>query len=182
MSENKRTDPAATGRSEPLHDEPPNDEPPNDEPPNGEPLQGRPLPGDGRESAPRRPVASVPRQAEAGERRRPAAVPQQVLPGEPHPGPGTSAGGGWLPTERVERLSAEWHAVQSGFVDDPGRACKEADALVEKAAALVAEVVAEQRRDLRGGGSPADGGAPDTEALRLAMQDYHRLLDRLLAA
>ncbi|MFJ1703667.1 hypothetical protein [Kitasatospora sp. NPDC088346] len=177
MSENKRTDPAAAGPGRPPHAERPEGERPHAEPSRGDgggPAEGRPVP-------------SVPRQAEPGERHRPAAAGQQVLPGEPHPAPGahpgTPIGGtGWLPTDRVERLSAEWHVVQSGFVDDPGQACRQADALVEKAAALVAEAVAEQRRDLRADDSPAEDGAPDTESLRLAMQDYHRLLDRLLAA
>ncbi|MER8184619.1 hypothetical protein [Kitasatospora sp. NPDC094015] len=154
--------------------------------------------------------ATVPRQAEPGEPHRsvpqgaapaPAAVPadpgpggagaepgdsptrtlRAVLPGEPVPHPPGSTGG-WLEPERVDRLTAEWRAVQTGFVDDPARAVAAADALVGKAADLVTEAVAEQRKVLGGAdGAPDGDAAVTTEQLRLALRDYRTLLDRLLA-
>ncbi|MEU9129689.1 hypothetical protein AB0D08_16545 [Kitasatospora sp. NPDC048540] len=139
---------------------------------------------------------TVPRQAEPGEPHRaspPEPRPQSpsqggdrptrtlraVLPGEPDP---TGRPGGWLEPERVERLTAEWRAVQSGFVDDPGQAVRAADKLVGKAAGMVTEAITEQRGELRVATDPSDGDtAGDTERLRLALRDYRTLLDRLLA-
>ncbi|MFF1872515.1 hypothetical protein [Kitasatospora herbaricolor] len=94
----------------------------------------------------------------------------------------TRAPGLWLEAAQVQRLSAQWRAVQTGFVDDPRAAVEQADDLVGKAADLLAESVGENRRRLRGaGGRTEDSGIP-TEELRLAMREYRTLLDRLLAS
>ncbi len=93
------------------------------------------------------------------------------------------ATGGMLDEEQVRRLTAQWRAAQTGFVDDPREAVEQADALVGQAVRLVTDSLDGRRRRLRG----SDGRAPDqegvpTEELRLAMREYRTLLDRLLAA
>ncbi|MCX5207962.1 hypothetical protein OG689_01275 [Kitasatospora sp. NBC_00240] len=95
---------------------------------------------------------------------------------------GLRAPGPWLETAQVQRLSAQWRAVQTGFVDDPRAAVEQADALVGKAADLLAESVGENRRRLRGAGEQTEDSGIPTEELRLAMREYHTLLDRLLAS
>ncbi|WP_329500957.1 hypothetical protein [Kitasatospora herbaricolor] len=92
------------------------------------------------------------------------------------------APGLWLETAQVQRLSAQWRAVQTGFVDDPRAAVEQADDLVGKAADLLAESVGENRRRLRGAGGPTEDSGIPTEELRLAMREYRTLLDRLLAS
>ncbi|MCX4749854.1 hypothetical protein OG455_30800 [Kitasatospora sp. NBC_01287] len=96
---------------------------------------------------------------------------------------GSGSGSGWLAPERAQRLRAEWHSVQAGFVDDPRQSVDEADALVEKSIGLITEAVAERRRQLRGP-DPAPGEEPAgrTEELRLTLRQYRTLLDRLLDA
>ncbi|MFE2917548.1 hypothetical protein [Kitasatospora indigofera] len=92
------------------------------------------------------------------------------------------APGLWLETAQVQRLSAQWRAVQTGFVDDPRAAVEQADDLVGKAADLIAESVGENRRRLRAAGGPTEDSGIPTEELRLAMREYRTLLDRLLAS
>ena len=91
-------------------------------------------------------------------------------------------GAGRLGDEQVQRLTAQWRAVQTGFVDDPRDAVSRADELVARAAGLLVTSLDERRRRLRGedGADDSDAGIP-TEELRLAMREYHTLLDRLLA-
>ncbi|WP_405010173.1 hypothetical protein [Kitasatospora sp. NBC_01539] len=90
--------------------------------------------------------------------------------------------GGWLDPERVDVMSAEWEAVQSGFVDDPAGAVERADALVAKVADLVTEAVRRRRESLHAEEGAPVGTGSDTEELRLALRDYRTVLDRLLAA
>ncbi|MFJ8434948.1 hypothetical protein ACIQ9P_26970 [Kitasatospora sp. NPDC094019] len=105
-------------------------------------------------------------------------------PGDPQPAPAAPAeagSGGWLGVERTQRLRAEWHSVQVGFVDDPRQAVQQADALIEKSVGLLAEAVTERRHRLRGAEAAPDGTpAASTEDLRLTLREYRSLLERLL--
>ncbi|MFG3224019.1 hypothetical protein ACGF07_04440 [Kitasatospora sp. NPDC048194] len=95
--------------------------------------------------------------------------------------PAESGSSGWLGVERTQRLRAEWHSVQAGFVDDPRQAVQQADALIEKSVGLLAEAVTERRHRLRGAEAAPDGApAASTEDLRLTLREYRALLDRLL--
>ncbi|WP_431682462.1 hypothetical protein [Kitasatospora sp. KL5] len=125
---------------------------------------------DGTVPFPRQPDASSPRaNASAADLAAPAAQAREAL-------------GNWLDPQQVETVSAEWEAVQAGFVDDPAEAVRRADELVERAADLVAEAVRRRREGLRAEpGSPA-GTRTGTEELRLALRDYRTVLDRLLAS
>ncbi|MEW1908726.1 hypothetical protein AB0442_09735 [Kitasatospora sp. NPDC085895] len=118
---------------------------------------------------PRQPDASSPRADVAG----------ADLPDPPQTGEGF---GGWLDRQQVATVSAEWEAVQAGFVDDPADAVRRADELVARAADLVAEAVRRRREGLHT--EPGTPAGPDagTERLRLALRDYRGVLDRLLAS
>ncbi|MFC9324336.1 hypothetical protein [Kitasatospora sp. NPDC057015] len=124
------------------------------------------------------------RPAPAGHRTPPApeALPAPVAPPAPKSPDGAADLSTWLETAQVQRLSAQWRTVQTGFVDDPRAAVEQADELVGKAADLVTASVRDHRSRLHKAGEGAgDTGIP-TEELRLAMREYRTLLDRLLAA
>jgi hypothetical protein len=172
-----------------------------------EPARGRfvdasPAPSAGPEKTPAGPLrTTIPRQPDAASPRTAApARPEPADPGaEPadpdradldgadrdragHPDRPDGALGSWLEPQRVEVLSAEWSAVQAGFVDDPAGAVEQADALVARAADLVTEAVRRRREGLRAGQDGPAGRPTGTEELRLALRDYRSVLDRLLAS
>lgn len=92
-----------------------------------------------------------------------------------------------FPDGAGDKLRDRWQHIQVDFVDDPRHAVEEADSLVDQVAAQLAESIAAHRRTLRegwdgqGAGVAEDGGSP-TEQLRVALQDYRRILNRLLDA
>ncbi|MFJ4672510.1 hypothetical protein [Kitasatospora purpeofusca] len=148
------------------------------------PQAARPQASPGRGAAAGR-FAAVPGGDRAAER---PSEPARPLPGprtgDPQPAsatPAESGSGGWLGVERTQRLRAEWHSVQAGFVDDPRRSVQQADALIEKSVGLLAEAVTERRHRLRDAEAAPDGiPAASTEDLRLTLREYRSLLDRLL--
>lgn len=72
-----------------------------------------------------------------------------------------------------EQTDGRWREIKAGFVDDPRRSVEQADALVEEALnALTA-----RRQTLLGTWKDNERG--DTEALRLALHEYHSLLVEL---
>ncbi|MFB6888305.1 hypothetical protein ACFCX4_03195 [Kitasatospora sp. NPDC056327] len=153
----------------------------------GGPEAGSPTASPERRAAGGR-FAVVPGGDRAAERPSEPARPARSLPGprlgDPEPAsaaPAESGPGGWLGVERTQRLRAEWHSVQVGFVDDPRQAVQQADALIEKSVGLLAEAVTERRHRLRGAEAAPDGApAASTEDLRLTLREYRSLLDRLL--
>jgi hypothetical protein len=82
------------------------------------------------------------------------------------------------PTQKMTALRERWQEVQVHFVDDPHDAAAEADSLVGEAIQALFASLDTRRRELAGwrGGTGAD-----TERLRVAVQGYRGLLDRLLA-
>ncbi|MDQ3789042.1 MAG: hypothetical protein M3422_17580, partial [Actinomycetota bacterium] len=72
----------------------------------------------------------------------------------------------------AERLRARWRELQADFVDDPQRAVREADEVVDE----VMRTIAEHRQRLVGEWQ----GHTDTEHLRLALREYRSFFDRLL--
>ncbi|HVW78595.1 MAG TPA: hypothetical protein VHB45_13355 [Alloacidobacterium sp.] len=80
----------------------------------------------------------------------------------------------------VDDLRARWNRVQTGFVDEPRRAVKEADELVGMVFDRLTSGFAEERANLE---KRWDGGTDvSTEELRLALQKYRTFFSRLLAA
>lgn len=79
----------------------------------------------------------------------------------------------------VERYREQWRELQSGFVDEPKSAVREADSLVSQMMETFTAHLTERKRALSG---QWDGdGDRDTEQLRLALRRYRALFDQMLA-
>ncbi|MGW6581658.1 hypothetical protein ACWF76_20165 [Streptomyces globisporus] len=93
----------------------------------------------------------------------------------PHPGSPLFA-----PAEQ-EAFATRIQQAVTGFVEDPYRAVRDADATFEEVVADLGAALAERGRRLRSGkdGSGAGSGA-DTEDLRIALQHYRDLTERLV--
>lgn len=103
-----------------------------------------------------------------------------VPDGIPEAVPGTAQGRESTPRQETElftddavtRLRARWRELQADFVDDPERAVREADEVVDE----VVRTITDHRQRLSGEWQ----GHTDTEHLRLAMREYRTFVDRLL--
>ncbi|MFJ9321927.1 hypothetical protein [Streptomyces globisporus] len=86
----------------------------------------------------------------------------------------------FAPAEQ-EAFAARIQQAVTGFVEDPHRAVRDADATFEEVVADLGAALAERGRRLRSGkdGSGADSGV-DTEDLRIALQHYRDLTERLV--
>ncbi|ATW48298.1 hypothetical protein [Streptomyces peucetius] len=84
-----------------------------------------------------------------------------------------------LPQDERARLEQRLHHAMADFVDDPHRAVAEAADILDDTGDRLTACLAEQRRTLR---ASADAGADkdDTEELRLALQRYREVTERLL--
>lgn len=83
---------------------------------------------------------------------------------------------------RIEtRLSGteRWTEIQTGFVDEPQEAVRQADALVAEAIQRLAETFAREKSALEEQWSR--GGEVTTEDLRQALRRYRSFFDRLLS-
>ncbi|MFI7290638.1 hypothetical protein ACIBRY_28910 [Streptomyces anulatus] len=104
----------------------------------------------------------------------PAGLPGSVED-SPHPGRPLFA-----PEER-EAFAARIQQAVTGFVEDPHRAVREADATFDEVVASLGAVLEERGRQLRAG---KDGSGPatgaETEDLRIALQHYRDLTERLV--
>ncbi len=76
-------------------------------------------------------------------------------------------------------IREQWMRVQASFVDDPRAAVSAAAGVITDAAARVETAVRERQRALRDRWDSE--GRPDTEELRVTMQQYRQLLERLAA-
>lgn len=104
----------------------------------------------------------------------PAGFPGGVEDG-PHPGRPLFA------PEEQEAFVARIQQAVTGFVEDPHRAVREADATFDEVVASLGAVLEERGRRLRagkGGSGPATG--TETEDLRIALQHYRDLTERLV--
>ena len=79
----------------------------------------------------------------------------------------------------VAEFRSRWADIQASFIDDPNRACEQADNLVDLVLTRLIEALARECKDLvrtwDRGSEPTD-----TENLRVAMKGYRGLIDRLL--
>jgi len=84
-----------------------------------------------------------------------------------------------MTSDDVAELRARWADVQASFIDDPSRACEQADNLVDLALSRLTERFTRERDELvrrwDRGSEPTD-----TEELRVAMKGYRSLIDRVL--
>jgi hypothetical protein len=81
--------------------------------------------------------------------------------------------------EDASGYRTRWSAIQTGFVDEPRKAVEEADTLVAEVMKRLAEVFADERRQLEAQWERAESAS--TEDLRLAMRRYRSFFERLLA-
>lgn len=88
---------------------------------------------------------------------------------------------GGITQEDVTDFRARWADIQASFIDDPRRACEQADNLVDVVLKRITDYFARGRDDLvrqwDRGNDPTS-----TEDLRMAIMGYRRLIDRLLDA
>ncbi|MEV7656774.1 hypothetical protein AB0O39_21650 [Streptomyces anulatus] len=105
----------------------------------------------------------------------PVRGPENGVEDGPHPGRPLFA-----PTEQ-EAFAARIQQAVTGFVEDPHRAVREADATFDEVVASLGQALEERGRRLRAGRSgndPATGA--ETEDLRIALQHYRDLTERLV--
>jgi hypothetical protein len=93
--------------------------------------------------------------------------------------PGAAPEPGLLTSSDESRFRQSWRDVQARFVDDPREAVRGADALVAEVMQALASRFAEHKGRLESHWQ--QGGNPDTEELRLALQRYRAFFDRLLS-
>lgn len=100
-------------------------------------------------------------------------APRTVKAGEPAGNTGNAAKGDR--TADIDRLSRRMDRAVGGFVDDPQRAVREADAVLDEAAGLIERRREELRKDWDGGRDT------DTEKLRVALTHYRDLTRQLIS-
>ena len=84
-----------------------------------------------------------------------------------------------FPENELGDLRRRWQDVQTGFVDDPRVAVRQADELVAAAMTRLAQIFADERGKLE---HEWDKGEDvSTEDLRVALQRYRSFFDRLLS-
>lgn len=81
--------------------------------------------------------------------------------------------------DALEKFRSRWGAIQTGFVDDPGGAVRQADELVAAVMKRLVEVFADQRANLEQVWAKRDDAS--TEELRVALRRYRAFFDRLLS-
>jgi hypothetical protein len=79
----------------------------------------------------------------------------------------------------LQDFRSRWGAIQTGFVDDPGGAVKQADELIVAVMERLAEVFADERANLEQELAMRDDVS--TEDLRVAIRRYRSFFDRLLS-
>jgi hypothetical protein len=84
-----------------------------------------------------------------------------------------------FPDAELGDLRHRWQNVQSGFVDDPRTAVRQADELVASLMKRLADIFAEERSKLERDWDKS--GDVSTEDLRQALQRYRSFFDRLLS-
>jgi hypothetical protein len=97
------------------------------------------------------------------------------------PRPARSSEKDGMTSEDVTEFRSRWADVQASFIDDPHRACEQADNLIDLVLTRLTERFAKERKELV---LKWDRGheRTETEELRVAMKGYRALIDRLLTA
>ena len=81
--------------------------------------------------------------------------------------------------DAVTSFRGRWQDVQTGFVDDPRRAVRDADELVAAVISALASSFAEHKGDLE---AQWREGEPATEDLRVALRRYRSFFDQLIGS
>lgn len=82
-----------------------------------------------------------------------------------------------FPDDKITGFRDRWQNIQTGFVDDPHRAVREADELVAAVISSLASTFAEHKSELE---AQWREGEPATEELRVALRRYRAFFDQLL--
>jgi hypothetical protein len=85
-----------------------------------------------------------------------------------------------LEPDELQSIVDRWKEIQAGFVDEPRKAVKEADALVADLMQRLAQMFASEREQLESRWTAGD--SVSTEDLRQGFQRYRSFFERLLAA
>jgi hypothetical protein len=85
-----------------------------------------------------------------------------------------------LPSDETSTFEQRWLEIQAGFVDQPGQALAQADALVTELTERLAASFAEARAQLESQWERGDDAS--TEDLRIALMRYRSFFRRLLSA
>ena len=84
----------------------------------------------------------------------------------------------FLPDDRMTDLRDRWEEIQTGFVDDPRGAVRDAHAMVGRLVDELTQTFSRERTALEEQWS--QNQEPDTESLRVALQRYRSFFNRLL--
>jgi len=84
-----------------------------------------------------------------------------------------------MANENEEEFRSRWISIQTGFVDEPSVAVKEADGLVAEVMKWLAEVFSQERSKLEEQWARKE--RVSTEDLRVLLQRYRSFFDRLLS-
>lgn len=104
-----------------------------------------------------------------------AELVAEPVTGSAKPATAAEVVAGTFEEDAVTRFRERWRELQSDFVDDPARAVRSADDLVD-------EVIRELAQRKQGLEEQWRDGSDDTEELRVAMRQYRSFFDQLLNA
>lgn len=121
-------------------------------------------------TAPAAPNQPVPPDATLAARRAPNPAP---------PPPETAKPMALLAAEEAGSFRTRWSDIQAGFVDEPGRAVQQADALVAELMQHLTKMFADERAKL--GVLSTHREQRSTEDMRVALQRYRSFFNRLLS-
>jgi hypothetical protein len=79
----------------------------------------------------------------------------------------------------AQEMRGRWSEIQSGFVDDPHQAVRNADELVAQALQDLARSFAQHRQQIDADANAGEGQS-STENLRVALRRYRSFFERLL--
>jgi len=85
-----------------------------------------------------------------------------------------------LSSDAADKYQGRWHGIQTGFVDEPRNAVREADALVAELMQELATGFSQARETLEAQWDSGDDVS--TEDLRVALTRYRSFFERLLSA
>lgn len=82
--------------------------------------------------------------------------------------------------DEIDRLQRRMDRAVGGFVDDPRRAVREADAVLDETARRLTRLLEERREALRGSWHEDNGTRTGTEELRVVLTRYRDMTRELL--
>jgi hypothetical protein len=106
-------------------------------------------------------------------------TPGEVIPMESRRNVRVAATQPSITSRETQDLRSRWTAVQANFVDEPRKAVEEADGLISSTIQQISEDLRNERAQLQSQWSK--GGDASTEDLRMVLQHYRTLFERLMS-